>query len=375
MKRIFTPVSFLFFFLILLSQSNTSTGQCLIRPVGLNERLKHSSLVVEGIITGQRSLWDDKHQNIYTIYTLNLSNVFKGDFTDSVVNIVSAGGTVGMDREEVTNTFKLGDGNSGVFTLIKSNKQITSTTTLYEAYAGNQGFIQYEKEKRKAGGIFEQYTGIENDLYKKIENATGRDRRKIKDLNWKKVKSGEQTADHTNHSHAELEQENADLLNTDGLYAEDVQPLIAANAAITGFSPTTIQGGKAVTLTINGTGFGASQGTSYVQFLDVNSGGTSYYSPYSTQYISWSDTRIEVQVPSRAGTGTIKVSDGTTTKTSTGVLTVEYSLSNLGYESIHNLRIKHKCHDGYDECAFPMGMCNGCELADRKQHGHKCRCK
>ena len=67
---------------------------------------------------------------------------------------------------------------------------------------------------------------------------------------------------------------------------------------ITSVSPTRVRYNQI--LTIRGTGFGASRGTGKVVFF----GGTE---PRSYQYVSWSETRIQVRVPTGARTGNLQV--------------------------------------------------------------------
>ncbi len=64
--------------------------------------------------------------------------------------------------------------------------------------------------------------------------------------------------------------------------------------AITSVSPTPVVPGG--TLTINGTGFGATQGTHYIQ-LDITSG---LLGPLLCAVTSWSATQIQVTIPSNA---------------------------------------------------------------------------
>ncbi len=67
---------------------------------------------------------------------------------------------------------------------------------------------------------------------------------------------------------------------------------------ITSISPSRVQYNQ--TVTIRGTAFGANRGTSRVIFQ----GGKE---PSSSQYVSWSDTRIQVRVPAGARTGNVQV--------------------------------------------------------------------
>jgi hypothetical protein len=73
-----------------------------------------------------------------------------------------------------------------------------------------------------------------------------------------------------------------------------------------------------------------------VSFRNANDGGASFIQPQAVDYLSWTDNTIRVKVPSAAqgggvaGSGQVRVTnaDGST-HTSTGLLTVEFALSNV----------------------------------------------
>ena len=85
----------------------------------------------------------------------------------------------------------------------------------------------------------------------------------------------------------------------------------AAPPRITSLSPTSARYGQ--TVTINGSGFGASRGSGRVVFY----GGAE---PSSSQYLSWSDTRIRAWIPTGARTGDLRVI--TATGSDTAKLTI-----------------------------------------------------
>jgi hypothetical protein len=321
------------FALLFLSTQKAYT-QCNLKPIHLQERIQQSKLIVEGIVIGQRSLWDNPHHNIYTIYTVDVLSVFKGNLSDTLVYIVAPGGVVDMEMHRMTHSLELNEGKAGIFTLIPTNDPVSANTPLYEAYAATQGFIKYEKSSREAVGVFDKYSNIETDLYGKIKAHTHSYKRN-KSIPWNKVTdqshSIRENAVH-HHDHNDGEElhfdMNSRLMNADTLSATNSSP-ISASATITSFSPTTIEAGTFTQLTINGSGFGATQGSSYVQFPNADAGGSSYITPIAAHYISWSDTKIVVEVPTQAGTGKFKVSDGTNTVTASTSLTVDYAILNL----------------------------------------------
>jgi len=105
--------------------------------------------------------------------------------------------------------------------------------------------------------------------------------------------------------------------------------------SITSFSPSTVQAGKAVILTINGSGFGATRGSGRVEFSNANNGGATIdVEPLSTEYVSWSDTQIKLKVPTDAGTGVFRVTNNSgSSALSNTSLTVEYNLTNVSYNN------------------------------------------
>ncbi len=300
----------------LFFSSQTVQAQCGVKPIYLKERIAKSNLVVEGRVTAQRSVWDKPHHNIYTIYTIEVLGVFKGNLTEATVQVVSLGGQVGTDLQITTNELELHPGKTGLFTLLPTRAAVQGTSLLYEAFAAKQGFIAYEKATRKAKGTFETYATLDKDLYPAIQQHTHQPLKRTKQLQWNTVKDTPNEL----HTHKTTLQGSA---RTTGTQA------VSAGATITGFSPTTIQAGTTARLTITGSGFGATQGSSKVSFPDANSGGSTTTDPLASQYISWSDTQIIVEVPSDAGTGIFRVTDGTNTVMAGSTLTIEYAISNL----------------------------------------------
>ena len=90
--------------------------------------------------------------------------------------------------------------------------------------------------------------------------------------------------------------------DNDSGYGKLVLPIMQVSASpspqITSVSPSRVRYNQVVT--IRGTAFGANRGTSRVIFQ----GGKE---PSSSQYVSWSDTRIQVRVPAGARTGNVQV--------------------------------------------------------------------
>jgi len=108
--------------------------------------------------------------------------------------------------------------------------------------------------------------------------------------------------------------------------------------SITSFTPVSTTAGTMTTLTINGSGFGATQGSGKVEFKNADNGGSGYMSPIQDEYVSWSNTKIKVKVPSGAGTGTIRVTNNAgSSAVSSSDITIKYNVNNI----IHNSK-KHR---------------------------------
>jgi hypothetical protein len=114
--------------------------------------------------------------------------------------------------------------------------------------------------------------------------------------------------------------------------------LFAGNTAlhaqqIASFTPKTIIGGTGARLQINGSGFGSSRNNSYVAFVQDNGQYNAPAVAESYRYLSWTDTRIELEMPV-AFNGKIKVVVLGKEGISADTLHVS---ANLGYRQVNPL--------------------------------------
>lgn len=290
------------------SASANAYDLCSLYPLPLQQKVTEASLIVEGEVTAQQSYWNEAHTRIYTSNIVKVYKVFKGAMMGTEIELITEGGTVGLDMHVFTNTLKLHLGQSGVFfgrphTVAASGKTVNSGLSLMP-YGSQQGYIAYDYPANIASTPFVQYAEIA-DVATAI---TGITRQNITAI-----------------------QPNPHTVGTTGSKTT-VAP------TITSFSPTTIAAGTGAILTINGTDFGATQGTGYVEFLNSDDGGAGYMRPLASEYVSWNNTQIQVKVPSTglagfdgtAGTGNIRVTNSDpATVTSAATLTVSYAYTNL----------------------------------------------
>lgn len=285
-KHLFLPlICFLFCFTNLSAQE-------LLYEVPLNEQIQNSSQIVEGKVLSKRSFWDANQHNIYTVNTIEVYKVFKGQ-TATTIEVITEGGAVGDQVEIVNPSLQLAKGDVGVFLLKNPTMELTSVSSnvRFESNSSSQGFYKYNIQDNIASNPFGIKNGIASELYSEI----------------------------TAHTHNNYTNVSSFDLNT------EIEALNARRGgiAITSFFPTTITAGTKSILTIDGAGFG-SQGS--VQFRDANDGGASLYPALDSQVISWTPTQIQVEVPSRAGTGTFRIFDSIGFNvTSSTPLTVSYA--------------------------------------------------
>ncbi|MBI2270734.1 MAG: PKD domain-containing protein [Bacteroidetes bacterium] len=279
------------------------SAQCLLKEVPLADRINTSELIIEGKVISQSSFWDAGHRMIYTSNTLEIYKVFKGITTGSAINIITEGGTVGLDRVTVSSGLELEIGQVGLFTC-SSNVSAAPVDNNdpypdYAVYAGMQGFIRYDPLSATAADPFRVYYNVTTTFYNVITNQTQQAFSVIKPFDLTSYfKSAVKTA---------------------------------AAPVISSFSPSVISAGTKSQLTITGSGFGVTQSSGVVGFKNSDNGGSNYINPLASQYISWSDNQIVVEVPSKAGTGTIQVTRGSSA-TSSSTLTINYAELNVNYD-------------------------------------------
>ncbi|MCF8424973.1 MAG: PKD domain-containing protein, partial [Bacteroidia bacterium] len=303
-----------------------ASAQCMMFPVSLNQKVTNSSLVIEGKVVNQSCFWDSGHFNIYTSNLIEVYKTFKSN-SSAYVEVITEGGTVGNDKEVVEPSLELSIGDVGVFTLNVKSMPSQFNKPVYEAYASAQGFIKYNVSENEANEPFKKYLNLNTNFYSEIQQSTLTNYTIVKPINPFTLTTVNSTQ---------------------------------AVAAITGFSPTTITAGTFSVLTINGSGFGATRGTSFVEFKRADDGGATFCQPDAWSYVSWSDSQIQVKlttagastINSTPGSGVIRVDVGGVKTTSTASLTVQYAHLNV-YSSttapitIYNTRHVAKQSGGY----------------------------
>lgn len=279
-------------------------------PISLERKVNNAELIVEGTVIDQQSFWNPSRTLIFTKNTVELYKVLKGSPGSDVIEIVTFGGAIDNQSMSASDLLELEKGNTGVFFCERSKTDLRSPSTgnkMYDVYSGLQGFLKYDFQMETANAPFARNQDIKNVVFPQIQRLAGQTIQVKKELP-KKPSS---------------------------------QNRLFAPGSIT-FSPSIVNAGALLDpatniLTISGTDFGNPAGAAAVFFDDANDGsggnftGLAFNSPL---IISWSNTQIQVRVPSRAGTGLIAVQDEFGDfDFSTDELTINYALINSSFSS------------------------------------------
>lgn len=271
-------------------------GQELSSKISFDDHVKTSLQIVEGAVISKTSFWDLNHQNIYTVNTIEVYKNFKGQ-AYPYIEVITAGGMVGQKGQIVDPSLDLSLGDISVFMLLKNDVELeqNSSVVRFRSNGAAQGFYKYNLFDDIANNTTNTFKAIESHLYTSLQRNTTSNYTVVKPFNIKKGIENRQTEENI--------------------------------MSISSVSPSTITAGTKSILTINGSGFGANQGT--VSFKDSNSGGTTFITALSSQVVSWSDTEVTVEVPSRAGNGNIRVNTIASGIESIDEITVPYAERNF----------------------------------------------
>lgn len=282
----------------------------LLNNISLENQIAIADAIVEGKVINKASYWDAGHKNIYTVHTVEVSKIHKGDNT-SEIYLVSLGGTIGMKSHIVRPALKLPVNAVGVF--VAKNADIAlegfqSTKPIYKSVGLSQGVYRYNLKK---GNVTNPFLSFSN--HKKLEDTitslTNREVTQIKETNY-----------------FETEEVNIKKKNVFGVEKTQISSL----------SPTEIVAGNGSVLTISGANFGTDLGI--VRFPDADDGGDTTIEALETNIESWTDTEITIKVPSGAGSGDVEVetSAGVTHTTAGLVVTHNYLTANFSHENIRD---------------------------------------
>jgi hypothetical protein len=230
--RRFTGLAGLIFGCLILCFSNAHTQG--LYPISTEQKIIHSTLIVEGKVISKKSDWNNTHTMIFTTSQVDVYKVFKGTLQKNTIQIITIGGAVDGHMIQASHLLELNKNDVGVFfcrpNTIKDAP--VDNNSVFEVYSSSQGFYKYDLKSKSASAPFVEYTDIEKLLYRDLRNKTGRS--------------------------PEIKNSTFSLEKPSSKFQSDNSIL---TPAISSFLPTTVTAGTLLdptnnVLTINGSGFG-----------------------------------------------------------------------------------------------------------------------
>ncbi|PHI19380.1 hypothetical protein CEQ90_12730 [Lewinellaceae bacterium SD302] len=293
------------FLLVGISTTNLLTAQC-FESTPLEERLHKSELVVSATVTSSTPFYNHLGR-IMTRHELDIHEIFRGNTNLEVAEVITHGGQINEELSVVNPALQLQSGQSGLFLL----RPYAHENGKFRPVAVSESLLARNPLTGNFSDRGDSFTG--NDLAQMIENFYGQ----------------------------------APTVKKAMLTATD-RPASGRNAmvVINNFSPTTASAGTGTILTIDGSGFGAAQGTVFFDNPDDGSGG-SFGAALPGDVVSWNDNQIQVAIPGQAGTGAIIVQAANGMNgTSASNLTITFAVTTLGTASGSvNSRMIDDMHD------------------------------
>jgi hypothetical protein len=143
----------------------------------LEDKTSEAEAIVEGAVIETKGFQNEGMSCIYTSATIKISKIFKGEISDSTIELIFIGGRMGDRFAHVSDAFSIIKGQEGMF-FIKNNRTGYSMQNTSKSFIPSNGYycyIEYHHDlanhKATCPGVY--YDDLEKDLYPSIEAATG----------------------------------------------------------------------------------------------------------------------------------------------------------------------------------------------------------
>ena len=315
---------------------------CGVLPLAPAARVQAALLIVEAQVLDAVGEWDAGHRHLFTRQRLRVFRVLKGTLADTAaLPLLVEGGQVGLRRETITNTLAaLPVGQQGLFFLVPA--PWPGLAPAYAAVASSQGVITYDFAQGTAAEPTRAYASwvqARQQTERLAQQLTGQPARQLRPN---------------------------PLLTAAIARPAAAPPTIARLAAapvIDSFAPGEMAAGVGAVLTLTGSGFGSSRGSGGVYLANADDGGATSNLVADRDYLLWTDTEIQVRVPSLsasshpAGTGPVTLTTADSqTAAAPGRLTVSYAIFNVANQaSTQADRPNHVATDALGGLSFHFG--------------------
>jgi archaellum component FlaF (FlaF/FlaG flagellin family) len=88
------------FLLAMVFSFSVGFSQELLYEVSMQEQIENADIIIEGKVVSKVSYWNSQQTNIFTINTVEVYKIFKGN-SASQIEIITPGGTIGLTAEMV----------------------------------------------------------------------------------------------------------------------------------------------------------------------------------------------------------------------------------------------------------------------------------
>ncbi|WP_010520725.1 T9SS type A sorting domain-containing protein [Aquimarina agarivorans] len=248
-------------------------SQTMLTKIYIEDQVSASSKIIEGKVLEKRCYRDAQTHHIYTANIIEVYKDFYNSSTSELITIITKGGTLGFEMEMVTPSLQLSVGDTGTFFLQDTEMKLDgleANRAVFKVFSGLQGFYKYDRALNSVKNPFYTFSSIDNNFYTTLVSLTNKKPKVLKTLNKTAQKK-------------------------------------LSSVAITSFNPTMVRAGIGQTVQINGTDFGTRIGAVAFENADLGGGLSNFKNVDVESIISWTETAIEVAVPSFAGTGKIRV--------------------------------------------------------------------
>lgn len=320
---------------------NPVISQCTLYKLELSQKIAQSLVVVEGRVVEQISFLPDATNNgrIFTANVIEVYKIFKGSVSTNKIVLITEGGSLGEFMYRVEPSLNLRKGEVGMF-FCESTSVVAQnhfdTLPQYRAYGSVQGFVRYDEFTGNASDPFEKYTDVQLQLYSPVSSQSGQSLRELKNYQLRKRVSLSRMAPIIT------------AVNRDTLPAG-----IGVGVNIDDFNDSSI-------FIITGSNFEVRGANSKVFFRNANDGGATFIECPDNEVISWTDTQIELFLPSEAGSGNFRVQNNSNSFTDAAInLVIPYSHSNVsGTVTLDQVRRGAELQDSNGGGGYTISLSN-----------------
>lgn len=249
------------YILTLLLLCQTAFAQQAIIP-NISQKLQMSQSVVEGQVINQQAIWQGN--SIVTQNTIEVFKTFKGDNTNSTIELITDGGVIGNEMHISDHKLELAMGDMGVFFIAEHNGKVYP---LWDQHS----LIKYDTKRGAIIDSDKKYKSVDA-VYNELGKAT--------------------------------------IINDIDVKALFQNPVVSKAPAvlIECFNPNVITAGTKSIFELYGSGFEAyTPGVSTIEFTGSDNKAYNWEATDETDIIDWQDDYIQLRVPASAGSGPFKV--------------------------------------------------------------------